>query len=385
MNLPRLKMEKHASSHPKNLLTLMVPVIKDDHSFFDQSHFRHMLKVERMRTERSKKPFLLLLLDISRLIEITPDIQIVNKVKISLNPSLREVDIRGWYHNNRTIGVLFTEIASMDKAFIDATIHKIYDRFCDKLDPNWIKKISITFHIFPEANQGLSADEPFNINFYPDLVKKGFNKKLSLFIKNFFDIAASAVAFLLFAPLFLIIAIAIKTTSAGPVFFRQERVGLNGKTFLFFKFRSMTTNNDPLKHKEYITKFINQQKSAATESGVFKLTNDSRITTVGHFLRKSSLDELPQLINVLKGDMSLVGPRPPIPYECELYDIWHRRRLLSCKPGITGLWQVMGRSRTTFDEMVRLDLNYIQEWSLLLDLKIILMTPKAVISGRGAF
>jgi lipopolysaccharide/colanic/teichoic acid biosynthesis glycosyltransferase len=147
----------------------------------------------------------------------------------------------------------------------------------------------------------------------------------------------------------------------------------------------MTTNNDPLKHKEYITRYINQPTTAAIEPGIFKLTNDSRITAVGHFLRKTSLDELPQLINVLKGDMSLVGPRPPIQYECNLYHIWHRRRLLSAKPGITGLWQVMGRSRTTFDEMVRLDLKYLQEWSLLLDLKILLLTPKAVISGSGAY
>jgi lipopolysaccharide/colanic/teichoic acid biosynthesis glycosyltransferase len=387
MNLPRVTKVKHASSHPKNLLTLVVPVIENDPAFFDQSHFRHILRVQRLRTERSKKPFLLLLIDISRLIETTQNIEIVDKVKTSLDLSLREIDIRGWYdHNNRTIGVLFTEIESMDKASIDTIIHKIYDRFCEKLDPNWIKKIYISFHIFPETKQGLSADEPFNINLYPDLVKKGLNKKLPLFIKNvFFDIVGSAIALLLFSPLFLIIAAAIKATSAGPVFFRQERVGLNGKSFLFLKFRTMTANNDPLKHKEYIKKFINQQNSSATEPGVFKLTNDSRITTVGHFLRKTSLDELPQLINVLKGDMSLVGPRPPIPYECDLYDIWHRRRLLSGKPGITGLWQVMGRSRTTFDEMVRLDLKYLREWSLLLDLKIIFMTPKAVIGGGGAY
>ena len=387
MNLPRVTKVKHASSHPKNLLTLVVPVIENDPAFFDQSHFRHILRVQRLRTERSKKPFLLLLIDISRLIETTQNIEIVDKVKTSLDLSLREIDIRGWYdHNNRTIGVLFTEIESMDKASIDTIIHKIYDRFCEKLDPNWIKKIYISFHIFPETKQGLSADEPFNINLYPDLVKKGLNKKLPLFIKNvFFDIVGSAIALLLFSPLFLIIAAAIKATSAGPVFFRQERVGLNGKSFLFLKFRTMTANNDPLKHKEYIKKFINQQNSSATEPGVFKLTNDSRITTVGHFLRKTSLDELPQLINVLKGDMSLVGPRPPIPYECDLYDIWHRRRLLSARPGITGLWQVMGRSRTTFDEMVRLDLKYLREWSLLLDLKIIFMTPKAVIGGGCAY
>ena len=120
------------------------------------------------------------------------------------------------------------------------------------------------------------------------------------------------------------------------------------------------------------------------EPGVFKLTQDSRITPIGRFLRKTSLDELPQFINVLRGQMSLVGPRPPLPYECELYNIWHRRRLLSCKPGITGLWQVMGRSRTTFDDMVRLDLKYIRNWSLGLDIKILLMTPKAVVSGSGA-
>ena len=147
----------------------------------------------------------------------------------------------------------------------------------------------------------------------------------------------------------------------------------------------MYTNCDPVKHKEYITKYIGEQKNAAVEPGVFKLTNDHRVTPVGRWLRKTSLDELPQLINVLNGDMSLVGPRPPIPYECDLYDIWHRRRLLACKPGITGLWQVMGRSRTTFDEMVRLDLKYISEWSLWLDLEILLKTPRAVFSGKGAY
>jgi lipopolysaccharide/colanic/teichoic acid biosynthesis glycosyltransferase len=147
----------------------------------------------------------------------------------------------------------------------------------------------------------------------------------------------------------------------------------------------MYTNSDPAKHKDYIRKYIGEQKNAAVEPGVFKLKNDLRITPVGRLLRKTSLDELPQLINVLKGEMSLVGPRPPIPYECELYDIWHKRRLLSCKPGITGLWQVTGRSRTTFDEMVRLDLKYINEWSLWLDLKILLKTPKAVLSGEGAY
>ncbi len=145
MNLPILKTEKNASSLSKNLLTLMDPVIEDDPSFLNQSHFRYILRVERMRTERSKKPFLLLLLDISHLIETTKDIKAVDKIKASLNPSLREVDIRGWYQNNKTIGVLFTEITSIDEVFIDTIIHKIFDRFSKRLNPNWIKKINISY------------------------------------------------------------------------------------------------------------------------------------------------------------------------------------------------------------------------------------------------
>lgn len=386
MNMPRFKKEKWISAYPKKFLTSMGFFTEDDTSFFDQPHFHHMLRLERMRTERSKKPFLLLLLDISRLIETTEDTKTVDEIKTSLNPLMREVDIKGWYQDNKIIGVMFTEIAVMDKTLIDNIIYKIYNRLRDRLDPRWLNNIYISYHVFPEVNQKLSSALPFNINLYPDMVREDFNKKPLLFIKNiFFDILGSTVALLIFSPLFLIIAIAIKVTSPGPVFFKQERVGLNGKTFLFYKFRSMTANNDPLKHKEYITKFINQANTAAVEPGIFKLTDDPRITTVGRFLRKTSLDELPQLLNVLKGDMSLVGPRPPIPYECDLYDIWHRRRLLLSKPGITGLWQVTGRSRTTFDEMVRLDLKYLQEWSLILDLKILFMTPKAVLSGSGAF
>jgi lipopolysaccharide/colanic/teichoic acid biosynthesis glycosyltransferase len=155
----------------------------------------------------------------------------------------------------------------------------------------------------------------------------------------------------------------------------------------------MYVDSDQTKHKEYVTKFITESRNGGTngngsslaQNGVYKLTNDSRVTPVGGFLRKTSLDELPQFFNVLIGDMSLVGPRPPIPYECEKYDLWHKRRILEVKPGITGLWQVKGRSSTTFDEMVRLDLNYVRHWSLLLDLKILVQTPFAVLKGKGAY
>ena len=158
---------------------------------------------------------------------------------------------------------------------------------------------------------------------------------------------------------------------------------------MFLKFRSMYVDNDADVHKKYVQQLIagkaEKQPSNGNGQGVYKLTKDSRITSVGAFLRKTSLDELPQFFNVLKGEMSLVGPRPPVPYEVEAYDIWHRRRLLEAKPGITGLWQVSGRSRVKFDDMVRLDLQYARNWSPWMDVKILVRTPGAVLLGEGAY
>ena len=159
---------------------------------------------------------------------------------------------------------------------------------------------------------------------------------------------------------------------------------------MFLKFRSMYIDADTRVHEQYVQEFILQSKngSGASEElkqdGLFKLSKDSRITPLGHFLRRTSLDELPQLLNVLVGTMSLVGPRPPIPYEIKDYGNWHRRRVLEAKPGITGLWQVQGRSRTTFEDMTRLDLRYIDTWSFWADLKLLLQTPWTVMKGEGA-
>jgi lipopolysaccharide/colanic/teichoic acid biosynthesis glycosyltransferase len=151
----------------------------------------------------------------------------------------------------------------------------------------------------------------------------------------------------------------------------------------------MYTNNDSKIHQEFIQQFIAGQagpdKSAQGKTAVYKITNDPRVTAVGRFLRKTSLDEFPQFWNVLRGEMSLVGPRPPVPYEYQVYDTWHRRRVLEVRPGVTGLWQVSGRSRMCFDDMVRLDLRYSQSWSLGLDLKILMATPRAVLGGEGAY
>jgi len=197
----------------------------------------------------------------------------------------------------------------------------------------------------------------------------------------------SSAALLFLAPVFAVIALLIKLSSKGPALFKQERLGQGGKTFTLLKFRTMRTDCDAKIHQQFVEQFIAGQTvgdAGQDSKPVFKIQNDSRLTPIGRFLRKTSLDELPQFCNVLLGDMSLVGPRPPIAYEFRAYEVWHRRRVLEIKPGITGLWQVEGRSRTRFDEMVRLDLKYARAWSIWLDLKILLQTPGAVLSGEGA-
>jgi len=203
--------------------------------------------------------------------------------------------------------------------------------------------------------------------------------------KRALDLAGSAVLLVTLFPVLLLITALIKLTSAGPVLFRQTRIGQHELPFTMLKFRTMDVNADPAIHEAYTAEFIKSELTTAPGTGnVFKIVDDPRVTRLGHFLRRSSLDELPQLWNVLLGNMSLVGPRPALPYEVARYKRWHRRRLTEVKPGITGLWQVTGRSRTTFDEMVRLDLQYARNRSLWADIKILVATPRAVFSGRGA-
>lgn len=209
-------------------------------------------------------------------------------------------------------------------------------------------------------------------------------KKLT---KRIMDIVGSILGILLFLPIMLIVALMVKMTSPGPILFKQRRVGYKGKYFTFLKFRSMFVDNEDRLHQDYVRKLIQGEKdqinNGTIEKPFYKIVEDPRITPFGRFMRKMCLDELPQFFNVLKGEMSLVGPRPPIPYEVKEYQIWHFRRVLEVKPGITGLWQVSGRSRTTFDEMVRLDIKYAENWSLLMDLKILFKTVKAVFSAEG--
>jgi lipopolysaccharide/colanic/teichoic acid biosynthesis glycosyltransferase len=350
--------------------------------------FHTTLTLERRRAERCQKPFALMLLDAHH--ENGTAKAILRGALASLTSLVRETDALGWYKDGAILGVIFTEVGDHSKDLIaDALRTKVDNRLRQQLGPEMAGKIVISFHIFPEHWDRNDTGWMANSTLYPEFKSQGTGKNISRAIKRVIDILGSAALMILLLPALLAIAVVIKLTSKGSVLFRQERMGRFGVRFKFLKFRSMYLNNAPTIHQEYVREFIaGKQTAKHSESDVptvYKITNDPRITPVGRFLRKTSLDELPQLWNVLIGEMSLVGPRPPVPYEYEVYEHWHRRRVLEVQPGITGLWQVNGRSRTTFDDMVRLDLHYAANWSLWLDLKILLATPKAVLSSSGAY
>jgi lipopolysaccharide/colanic/teichoic acid biosynthesis glycosyltransferase len=350
--------------------------------------FRRMIALERKRSERSRKPFMLLLVDMGKYLSTEKNGKTLERILATLALSSRETDITGWYANDNVLGVLFTEIASDSNSIPATIITRVTETLRKNLTAEQFGELSLSFHVFPEDWDHEGDQRPSNPTLYPDLSQRENATKLFRVMKRVMDVLGSALALVLFLPVFLLIAFAIKATSKGPVFFRQRRIGQHGKSFVFLKFRSMYLNNDAAVHKAYVQQLIagkaDKQPSSGNGEGVYKLTKDSRITRVGGFLRKTSMDELPQFINVLKGEMSLVGPRPPVPYEVEAYDIWHRRRLLEAKPGITGLWQVGGRSRVKFDDMVRLDLQYARTWSPWMDIKILARTPGAVVLGNGA-
>jgi len=206
-------------------------------------------------------------------------------------------------------------------------------------------------------------------------------QRTDAFARRTLDLALSVALLVVLAPLLLIIALLVRLDSSGPAVYRQRRVGLRGREFSVNKFRSMRSNADQKRHRDYVNQLITSE--AESEEGLYKLVVDDRITRVGRFLRRWSLDELPQLWNVVRGEMSLVGPRPVIPYEVECYPDWYHGRF-AVKPGLTGLWQVSGRNEKTYEEMVALDIEYAQRRTIWLDLSILLRTVKVVLTHRGA-
>ena len=365
------------------------PAVLAPSALLPEPSFLRALCLERKRAERSQKPIVLMLLEgVKTTGERHP--QLLAKTASVVVATIRETDIAGWHTDQRVLGIVFSELGTLDKqSAFTALRARITTALTAALDHDELHSLHVALHYFPDDLGDDGPDKPPTTPLYPDLAERDSTRKVSRALKRAVDVVGSVVALILLAPLLLAIAVAVKLSSPGPVLFRQRRIGQHGVHFTFLKFRSMHVKNDPGQHRDFVTQFIGGQTPSTTagQNGhvVYKITCDPRVTRVGRLLRKTSFDELPQLFNVVTGEMSLVGPRPPIPYELQAYRPWHRRRVLEAKPGITGLWQVNGRSRLRFDDMVRLDLRYAQTWSLWLDLKILLRTPKAILSGEGAY
>lgn len=349
--------------------------------------FRGVLIRERKRADRSDQPFILLLVHIISGQNAVSS-AIWEAAIEALAAAKRGTDVLGWFKRQAVIGVVLPEIRASDvsstREGLDARVRR---ELANRLDAEMVGRFSIRLHVYPEARgAGEEGLWPLDPLLYPDLPSRQERRTIYGPIKRGLDVIGSLTLLMVLSPVLLLIAALVKLSSRGPVLFGQVRIGQMMKPFTMLKFRTMYSDADPRLHREFVSRFIKASGHVHKpgKNGFFKLANDPRVTPVGRILREASLDELPQLWNVLRGDMSLVGPRPPLPYELEQYKPWHRRRVLEAKPGVTGLWQVTGRSRTTFDEMVRLDLRYARTRSLWTDFKILLATPAAVISRKGA-
>ncbi len=354
----------------------------------DHQRFVRMLRAERKRNERSGRRFVLMLLECTGAASSTDSAKVFREVIRQLLLQTRETDIKGWYKEQTVFGVIFTELEQDDrKAVVSTLLTRMSNLISGVTSEGDISRIRISFHVFPDDLVGEKSGDDPDLTLYLDKTIETDQRRTILNIKRIIDVLLSILVIALLSPAFVVIALMIKLTSPGPVLFRQQRLGRFGRSFELFKFRSMNVVNDESIHVQFVDRLIRgeiDRDDRHEPNQVYKITKDPRVTWFGKFLRRSSLDELPQFWNVLRGEMSIVGPRPPIAYEYARYSPWHRRRLLSVKPGITGLWQVRGRSRVNFDDMVRLDLLYSETWTIWLDLKILVKTPVAIVLGNGA-
>ncbi len=337
--------------------------------------FTDAVRRERKRANRFEEAFVMVLVSLDSSTSKWRWDQVVRALSKALTP----VDLLGWFEHGTVLGLLRplagcgrTESAAAAAAMPQELMRCLAAARAESCSIRWEVHVPQQDARPPDAHQVPGHQRA------PRAIARDLVKRL-------LDVAGSASLLVALLPVFLAVAVLISFSSKGPVLFRQQRVGRNGEPFEMLKFRTMEVDADTSIHQQYVAQVIDSQRRPNLEKNeVCKLVNDPRVTPLGRLLRRSSLDELPQFWNVLRGDMSLVGPRPPLPYEVARYKPWHRRRVLEAKPGITGLWQVTGRSRTTFDDMVRLDLRYAQTYSLWTDVKILLATPRAVISGNGA-
>ena len=296
-----------------------------------------------------------------------------DRVAAAVGTAVRDTDIIGWRSRGTVLGVVLTDARRPDCSASAEIERRVVDAI--EREARLETPVPLTVALgapVPDAHGNVRSTRPARDRY--DTVKR------------LIDLAGSLVLLGVLSPLLVVIAIAVKLGSPGPALFKQIRIGYLGRSFTMLKFRTMHVDVGDAIHQQFVQQLIDGETDgeSSARGGTYKIVDDPRTTGLGRFLRRTSFDELPQLWNVVVGEMSLVGPRPPLPYEVERYKAWHRGRLYEARPGVTGLWQVAGRSRTTFDEMVRLDLRYARSRSLWTDLKILLATPRAVIEGRGA-
>ena len=392
-----------------------------DTGCYREEYFIHRLKQEKRRAERTDTPLAMVIFDFSTYLKTLNGNSVISRVGECINKNTRETDIKAHVHGNKIV-ILMPQTSFDEAAIVGEKLKNCIETILRENHPQHQVTLSYSIETYPDLktrvfyeNQSSfkhvhsTAAKQLNQNYFKmswplnnslteavieeihilsDIKRRVTQIHWQLIIKRIIDFIGSLIGIFIFSPVLFLIAVAIKITSPGPILFRQERLGYMGNKFMFLKFRSMYYDCDDSIHREYMTKFINKNNEQHSDKSCnhtfYKMTDDSRTTPLGKILRKTSLDELPQLYNVLRGEMSLVGPRPPIAYEVDRYCSWHKRRILEVKPGITGLWQVEGRSILTFDEAVRLDIQYAETWNLLLDLKLILKTVKVVLSGKGA-
>jgi len=329
--------------------------------------FHKVLKRERFRADRNNHEFSLIVFDVGAL---KKNMGAARHFIDILTSRVRISDEVGLY-DKRRLAVLLPDTSSRGAQVLA-------DKVCREIPTSAsYPEYECFTYTYPSQKRFVVNSFSMSNRFEKDVnIKIATGHKTPLW-KRAIDIIFASIFLLALSPLLVLVAIMIKMVSSGPVFFKQKRVGRSGKTFTMYKFRTMNVNNNTAVHHEYLKDLINGDSKR--EKPMEKLKNDSRIIPMGKFFRKTCIDELPQFINVLRGEMSLVGPRPCIPYEAEEYLCWHARRF-DIIPGLTGLWQVSGKNNTTFKEMIRLDIEYAVRRSFLLDIKILLKTPMVVLS-----